>query len=66
MASAMTEIGYRTNPTPVFTHAGDILKDQSPPEYFEKLVNDAEGGTLFIDVLLVYVFLSLLVNALLL
>lgn len=50
VCAAMAEIGYRSNPDPVFTNAGDILKEKDPPGYFENLVDTAKGGALFIDV----------------
>ena len=49
LGQAMAELKYRTNPTPVFTEAGDILGAQSAVQEFARLVKDAEGGMLFID-----------------
>jgi hypothetical protein len=49
LSGALAEIGYRKNPTPVISNAGDILKSKDPPADFEALVKSAEGGTLFID-----------------
>eukprot|EP01041_Mallomonas_annulata_P010090 gene10090-21025_t len=49
LAAAMVEIGFRINPTPFLTNAGDILKAKDPAGEFETLVNKAIGGTVFID-----------------
>jgi Holliday junction resolvasome RuvABC ATP-dependent DNA helicase subunit len=49
LSAAMVELGYRKNPTPVLTSAGDILSAKDPGSEFAQLVKDAEGGTLFID-----------------
>eukprot|EP01041_Mallomonas_annulata_P015350 gene15350-32498_t len=45
----MVEIGFRSNPVPFLTNAGDILKAKDPAGEFETLVNNAIGGTVFID-----------------
>ena len=45
----MMELGYRKNPTPISTSAGDILSAKDPAAEFAQLVKAAEGGTLFID-----------------
>ena len=45
----MTELGYRKNPVPVLTSAETILGARSPYDEFMQAVNDADGGTLFID-----------------
>eukprot|EP01041_Mallomonas_annulata_P008050 gene8050-16508_t len=49
LAEGMVEIGFRTNPIPFLTNAGDILNAKDPAGEFEKLVNKAIGGTVFID-----------------
>ena len=49
LAAAMAEVGYRTNPVPFLTNAGDILKAKDPVGEFEQLVESASGGTVFID-----------------
>lgn len=49
LSKAMSELKYRKNATPVLTSADDILGDNQPVEAFSKIVQDAEGGTLFID-----------------
>ena len=49
MSAAMREVGFRQNPDPVLTSAGDILKTDDPVSTFSALVDQAKGGTLFID-----------------
>jgi hypothetical protein len=45
----MSELKYRTNDTPVLTSADEILGANQPVAAFSQMVQDAEGGTLFID-----------------
>lgn len=45
----MVEVGFRSTPDPVLTNAGKILSEKDPVAYFTQLVDDANGGTLFID-----------------
>lgn len=45
----MVDVGYRSNPDPVLTNAGEILKNKDPVEFFDQLVARAKGGTIFID-----------------
>jgi hypothetical protein len=45
----MAELEYRTNDKPVLTSADEILGAQQPVVAFSKNIQDADGGTLFID-----------------
>lgn len=45
----MAELKYRTNDKPVLISADEILGAQQPVAAFSQMVQDAEGGTLFID-----------------
>jgi Holliday junction resolvasome RuvABC ATP-dependent DNA helicase subunit len=45
IAAAMVELGFRKNPKPVLTNAGDILKEKDPAGVFKDLVEEAENGT---------------------
>ena len=49
LATAMVELKYRANPTPICTSAPDILAGSDPAVEFDEMVKKAEGGTLFID-----------------
>eukprot|EP01038_Epipyxis_sp_PR26KG_P004361 gene4361-6169_t len=49
LASAMVELGFRKNATPIITSANDILSESDPPEAFKQMVSNADNGTLFID-----------------
>ena len=49
IAHAMSELGFRTNPSPVETSAQDILKQDNPAKDFQDMLESATGGTLFID-----------------
>ena len=45
----MVELGYRKNPKPVLTSANDILGEKDPGAAFAQMVDEADGGVLFID-----------------
>jgi len=49
LAKAMSELGFRSNDTLIETSAQDILKLKDPIADFQTMLEDAKGGTLFID-----------------
>jgi SpoVK/Ycf46/Vps4 family AAA+-type ATPase len=49
LATAMVQLKFRKNATPLITSASKILKLQDPAGEFEVMVKKAAGGTVFID-----------------
>jgi len=49
LANAMSELGFRSKNTLIETSAQDILKLKDPMGEFQDMLEQAKGGTLFID-----------------
>ena len=49
LGAALVELKYRENPNTKLLSAADILAEKDPQAYFKDMVEEAEGGTIFID-----------------